>query len=1283
MQQLFSSIFSFFKRHKALCYGCFFTSLGLSLFFGLQVRFVEDIYAIIPKDQKIEKLTRIFENSRFADKVVIMVSAKDTLHPAPQALVAYGDALAAALEHQAAPLIRNIRYKIDASFTDQLFETLQRHLPVFLTEADYHKIDTLMQPAELNKSLNRSSSILSLPAASPLKNIVINDPTGISFIALKKLQQLQYEDNISLYQQHFLTRDQQHLLLFLSPAYPAGNTGKNQQLFKIMDRLKDSLSSQPGPRIGMQYFGGAVVSAGNAAQLRKDTLFTQGITVVLLVLFLGLYFKKKRAPLLILVPVIYGAAFALAAIYFIKGSISVIALGTGSIVLGIAVNYSLHVFNHYRHTGDIRTVVRDLAFPLTIGSLTTILGFFSLRYAQSEMLRDLGLFAGCSLIGAALCSLIFLPHFISGRKPPVVRPTWIDRISGLRLEHNKWLVIGILALTAVFYYFSRQVSFEPDMTRLNYMPAQVQQAEQQLNRISGAALRSLYVVHEAQSLDGALRKSEAVQPLLDLLEKKHWIYTRSGVSNLFISDSLQKNRIDRWNRYWTKEKKQEVLQQLDVTAPTSGFTAAGLEGFRSLLNHDYQPVAFQELQQLRRSFLEDYITEKKDGSSVVTLVKVPQEHKKQVIQSLEQQPGTTVLDRQYLTSRLTDMVQADFNRIAWTISLIVAVVLLLTYGRIELMLVSFIPMLISWIWILGIMAIFGIQFNIVNIIISALIFGLGDDYSLFVMDGLIQQYKTGRKNLASYKSSILLSAITTITGLGVLLFARHPALQSIAFISVTGILCVVLMSQILIPFFFNLVIQRRARRQFHPWTIWSWSRSVFSFVYFGLVSLLLTLIGLVVIRLRIFGRKNGKRIYHYLLSGFCMSVLYIMGNFRKRQLNPQRENFEKPAVVIANHQSFLDILQMAMLSPRLILLTNKWVWKSPVFGWAIKMADFYPVANGIENSVPLLHAQVEKGYSIAVFPEGTRSPQPPMKRFHKGAFYLAEALGLDIVPVLFHGLGYTMTKGDYLLKNGPITAQYLPRIKADDKSWGDTYQERTRTISRYFKEQHRQLTQELEQPVYFKEHLRFNYLYKGPVLEWYLRIKLRLENYYQPFHELLPRKGRFLDLGCGYGFLVYMMHWSSQGGRKFTAVDYDAEKIATAANCFSKTEDLTFIHGDIAGFEMEAYDGILICDVLHYLDAEQQLQVLRRAIDSLLPGGQLIIRDGDAELREKHRGTRLTEWFSTRIFSFNKTNQPLQFLSGSMIERLAREQGLRFRRIDDTKYTSNVIWVLQRDARRE
>ena len=205
---------------------------------------------------------------------------------------------------------------------------------------------------------------------------------------------------------------------------------------------------------------------------------------------------------------------------------------------------------------------------------------------------------------------------------------------------------------------------------------------------------------------------------------------------------------------------------------------------------------------------------------------------------------------------------------------LVFIVLLLTFGRIELTLVAFIPMLVSWIWILGIMALLGINFNIVNIIVSALIFGLGDDYSLFIMDGLLQEYKTGKKNLSSFKSSILLSAVTTVAGLGVLIFAKHPALRSIAFISVTGIICVVVMSQVLIPFLFSFLIKNRVKRIFFPGQPGHGSSQCLRLFYFVVGIILLTIIGWLLIYLNPFNKEKGKFIYHILFSKMCWSIVY-------------------------------------------------------------------------------------------------------------------------------------------------------------------------------------------------------------------------------------------------------------------------------------------------------------------------------------------------------------------------------------------------------------------------
>jgi 1-acyl-sn-glycerol-3-phosphate acyltransferase len=80
----------------------------------------------------------------------------------------------------------------------------------------------------------------------------------------------------------------------------------------------------------------------------------------------------------------------------------------------------------------------------------------------------------------------------------------------------------------------------------------------------------------------------------------------------------------------------------------------------------------------------------------------------------------------------------------------------------------------------------------------------------------------------------------------------------------------------------------------------------------------------------------------------------------EKVVNKPGEKFDKPAVIIANHTSFLDILAVGMLSPKTIYLVSDWVYNSPVFGKAVRAAGFYPVSEGIEGGVEHLRAKVEE-----------------------------------------------------------------------------------------------------------------------------------------------------------------------------------------------------------------------------------------------------------------------------------------------------------------------------------
>ena len=1281
MQQFFSGIYDFFQQRKWLLYICFAGLLIITSIFASRLKFEEDISRILPKDPRVEKLNEVFQHSKFMDKLVVMVSLKDSSYTNPDSLILFSDELVQQVKTKLAAYIRKINYRVDDDMAMELFSIVDEHLPIYLSEKDYLQIDSLIQPQTITQTLQHNLQTLSSPSGFALKNMIANDPVGISFIALRKLQQLQYDENFELYDNCVITKDHKTLMLFLTPVYPPNNTGKNEVFLNGLDSIIHSDLQTRFSNIDARYFGATAVSAGNARQLAKDTWFTQGATIVFLILFIGFYFRRKSAPLLIMIPVITGVLFALAMVYFIRGSISVIAVGTGSVILGIAVNYSLHVFNHYRHTGDIKKVIADLAFPLTLGSLTTIGGFFCLNFAESDMLKDLGTFAGFSLIGAALSSLIFLPHFIRlSKKNPKVDAeshSWIDQLATLRPDHNRYIIGAILLLTVVFAVAAQYVGFETDLNNMNYMPERLKEAEQKLNKINEAALQSVYIVAEGSNLNQALVNNEKLNTEIEKLKDSNIISKYSGVSTLIISDSLQNVRIERWKKYWTAEKKEALLHILNEEGHALGYSASAFNAFAAMLNKDFTTTDTATTQQLRKTFLDDYISEFPDHATVVTLVKVPPQNKEAVYNAFGSKPAITVLDRQYLTGKFVELINADFTNIALITSLLVFFILWITYGRIELTLIAFLPMMLSWIWILGMMAILGIKFNIINIIVSTLIFGLGDDYSIFIMDGLLQEYRTGSKNLSSFKSSILLSAVTTIVGLGVLIFAQHPALRSIAAISVVGILCVVLMAQVLIPWLFSLLITNRTKKGLYPWTAMSFFKTVFSQVWFIGGSMILAGIGFLLVRCNPFNKEKGKYLYHVAIAAFSKSLIYVMSNVKKTIINPLNENFSKPAVLICNHQSGLDNFVMMMLHPEIIVLTNDKVRSAPVSGAVVRMADYYSISDGAEKSLEKMGQKMKQGYSIVIFPEGTRSSNGNMKRFHKGAFLLAQQLGADILPVMIHGTGYTLSKGDMMLKDGHINIRFLPRINSGDDSFGTNYTERAKRIGKYFRNTFHEWKTSLEQPRWFREKLFYNYIYKGPVLEWYMRVKLRLEKDYQVFHDLLPLQGKFLDAGCGYGFMSYMLHFAAPQ-RDITGIDYDEEKTIVANHCFSKDEGIRFMHADILKYDFEKYDGIIMADMLHYLQESEQEQVLQKAIQSLSAEGVLIIRDGDKE-KKKHGGTKLTEFFSTKVFAFNKTTDSgLSFLSGTMIRNIAAANDMECMEIDETKYTSNVIFVLRK-----
>ena len=1288
MTQFFIGLYDYFERHKILFYLSLISCVLLMGFFALQVRFEENITQFFPDTKDSQNTIKVFDNLKIKDKIIIMLSSADTCQRVePDSLIEAAGQLQQTLTEKAGgTLIKGIFAQVDQSLIGGATDFVYEHLPLFLTDTDYQRFDSLLTEKGIQAIMQKNYTNLLSPAGIALRSYILRDPLGLGSEALKHLQDFQLEANYEIYDEHIFSKDGSTLLMFITPVFSTGSTGKNDELIKILEEELQHVQGE-SPTIRAEYFGGPSVGVYNARQIKKDTILTSSLALLIIIVFISLVFKRKRSIPLIITPVLFGGLFALFLIFFIKGSISAIAVGAGSAVMGIALSYSIHMLAHQNHVSTVQQLIKEIAYPLTVGSFTTIGAFLGLIFTSSDLLRDFGLFASLALVGTTLFCLIYLPHFLKGqadvKQGRVLRI--IEKINAYSYEKNKWLVGGILLITVICFFTSQKVGFNNDMMSLNYEPQHLKQSEEKLMQLFDSDEKTVLFVSVGKDMNQATETYAVTNQKLLALKDQGLIKDYASASQFLISPQEQQLRLKRWKDYWTDEKQQQVREQLETAAAEYRFRPGSFDPFYQWLNQPFGEYHYAAQEDdLSGKLLNEWQTSADSITMLISQIRISDQNKEIVYQHFSKDQDVVIFDRSYFANKWVSAINDDFYLILYISSFLIFFALWFSYGRIELTLMSFLPMLVSWVIILGLMGILGIEFNIINIILSTFIFGIGDDFSIFIMDGLQNKYRTGQKVLNSHKTAIFFSAFTTVVGMGALVFAKHPALQSISLISILGMIAVVLVAYTIQPLIFRFFIAGPASKGLPPYTLIGLIRTVLLFLLFFIGCIFLRVLIAVLYLVPV--RKSSKqRLVCRLIQITCKGILLLATAVKKEHINKANERFQHPAIIIANHQSFIDILVLLSLSSKILMVTNHWVWHSPFFGAIIRYVDFYYIGEGYEQYMERMRKKVKEGYSIAIFPEGTRTYNGKMKRFHKGAFYLAETLQLDILPILLYGNNKIIAKAQpFNIRKGIIYTEILPRIPADDLSFGTTYQERTKRISAYMKEGYARICREkntTDNPAFY-EALIQNYIYKGPVVEWYIRIKVKMERNYRLFNRLIPVQGQITDIGCGFGPLCYMLSMLSED-RDILGIDYDEDKIALAQHGWLRNEHLQFRHGNALEYPLPESDVFILNDMLHYMSYEHQRTLLLKCADRLRSQGMIIIRDGNSANTSKHRLTRFTELLSTRIFNFNRTAGELHFTTETQLRKIAVTCGMNVEIIPNDKYTSNTIYIFRKPNEHE
>jgi 1-acyl-sn-glycerol-3-phosphate acyltransferase len=1245
-----------------------------------RLSFEENISQMFGDAAGSEYLALFAEKNKSSEQLLMRVWAEAGA-PDRDSLIACADFLTGLVESRCGELLDGFNAGADTDELARIYAIVVRNFPSFATAVDQSV------PERLEASIAKYLDMLAKPGGGIFaREGLLHDPAGFSFDYLSRLNGMQTEAGFKLTDGRIFSDDETNLIIPMTPANKRGETGRNAKLVRLLDEISRDFNAGKFGHASFrtQCFGAPLVAAGNSERIAKDIRLTVAVMLACVVALLVSVFGTFRMLFLVPATVAFSALFSLGLVALFRTEVSLIAAGAGAVILGVVANYPVHFFTHFQYCrGGVEATVRSMIFPMTVGSFTTAGGFLCLVFTDSPILRDFGLFGAFSLAGAVLFSLVFLPHlageasgFAPARGEFVRRAlarigAWraVARIGDWRAAWKTVSLLLILVLTPAMLYFAFGVEYERDLNRLNYMSEETREAEARFNELAGSK-KMLTLISKGRTPDAALDASRTAMRLTDSLAAAGVDCSYIGPAKALPSRAEMKANVERWNR--VRESRNAAERDGIMAAfRRNGLNPDMFGDFFAALDGRAREMSEEDYESLSAAACRDWLYSDSAVCTLLSTVRAPEENRRAIAELINAGGHTAAFDRQTLASNMVSAVCGDFNSITLCTSLLVFAAILLSYGRIELTLISFAPMLVSWIWILGFMGLFGIKFNIVNIILSTFIFGLGDDFCIFTTDGCLKSFRTKENHTSVARAGILVAGLTGMAGFGSLLFAEHPAIRSLSVISALGIASVIFVSQTLQPLLFRILIEKPVARGHAPVSFLTLINSAVFFGYFFAGSVLLSLAS-AALRLLPMRRRVKKLLLHLTMHRLCRFLDLITLSVRKITLNPYGETFEKPAIIVANHQSMIDILRLLILSPRIVFVVKDWVWRSPVMGLFVRFAGFHTLPD-VQGSLECYARTLKEGYSIAIFPEGSRTEGDRIRRFHKGAFFLAQRLDADIIPVVMRHNAAILPKNSFAIYPGQTVLMIDRRISPRDPNFGPGCRELAKSVSALFRRRYAELGETTADASHCIRRLRDAFMYRGPVLEWYLRIKLGIEDAYAEFENFVPPRGKIVDAGCGYGFLSYVLSLR-HSERNITAVDYDAEKIAVARNCYPAGTRVTFVHADLKTFEFEAADCFIFCDVLHYLDRKSIEELARKLALKLNQGGVIIVRDADAGNREFNR---IAEFFSTKVVRFNRTENKLNFLLPDDICRIFAARGFTTEIVKSHKLAVNTVLKLR------
>jgi len=598
--------------------------------------------------------------------------------------------------------------------------------------------------------------------------------------------------------------------------------------------------------ISVKVTGENIVSAQINELTSEANQILGPLLFIIIVIILFIFFRRTSYVFLPMVTLVVSAIWLLGTMVLLGISFNVMAVALVPLILGIGVDYAVHLFHNYRAeiekgktVGEaIKISVKDIGTAIFLAWLTTFIAFMSFLSSSVPPIRNFGVLLALGVTFTfitAITLLASLRYVLDKKKIPKISrklspfsvkislKNIMGRFSSIILTHQKKIIIIMVLITLFFASGAVQLrrGFDLDQFVPENNPA-MELFDTIADYFPYASEYQEYILIEGniatvECLKGIIQTHKNIED--DTFISRNTKGDTKVTSVYSIIQNAVKNNRSMINKFNIDEKTnipktdEDVQALLDFLYEGSNFDMGDFEigefDVEELGSSELRMVLYKENSHYIATIIRYYLDAsfQLEGGNLQNDLELLN---KEINQDIESYGDTTAIATGYSLIQLSITDSLTSSQIAATgISIfLAAIVLILAYRKFTLGLIAMVPVGITIIWILGTMYYFGYILDVMTVTVTSITIGIGIDYAIhpterfrLVADKTGDIEKAVRETISHTGAALLISALTTAIAFGILVLAPIPPQQRFGIILAITISYSFLTSVIFLPLF--------------------------------------------------------------------------------------------------------------------------------------------------------------------------------------------------------------------------------------------------------------------------------------------------------------------------------------------------------------------------------------------------------------------------------------------------------------------------------------------------